>query len=92
MDRAREIAREIADNTAAVSVALTRQMMWRMLGADHPMEAHKVDSRAIYARGRTADAKEGVMSFLEKRQPDYPVKVSDGMPDFYPWWDERTYE
>ena len=92
MDRAREIAREIADNTAAVSVALTRQMMWRMLGADHPMEAHKVDSRAIYARGRTADAKEGVMSFLEKRQPDYPVKVSDGMPDFYPWWDERAYE
>ena len=91
MERAREIAREIADNTAPVSVALTRHMMWRMLGADHPMEAHKVDSRAIYSRGRTDDAKEGVVSFLEKRKPDYPVKVSDGMPDFYPWWDERSY-
>ncbi|WP_038283293.1 crotonase/enoyl-CoA hydratase family protein [Pacificimonas flava] len=92
LPRAKEIAREIADNTAPVSVALTRQMMWRMLGADHPMEAHKVDSRAIYSRGRTGDAKEGVVSFLEKRKPDYPVKVSDGMPDFFPWWDERPYE
>lgn len=88
---AREIAREIADNTAAVSVSLTRQMMWRMLGADHPMEAHKIDSRAIYARGQTADAKEGVMSFLEKRKPDYPCTPSKDMPGFYPWWDERTY-
>lgn len=92
MTRAREIAREIADNTAPVSIALTRQMMWRMLGADHPMEAHKVDSRAIYSRGRTADAKEGVMSFLEKRAPEYPDSVSTGMPDFYPWWKERRYE
>ncbi|MGB3721210.1 MAG: crotonase/enoyl-CoA hydratase family protein, partial [Pacificimonas sp.] len=87
MERAREIAREIADNTAPVSVALTRQMMWRMLGADHPMEAHRIDSRAIYARGRQADAKEGVTSFLEKRPPDYPNKVGSDMPDFYPWWD-----
>ncbi|MEM8825686.1 MAG: crotonase/enoyl-CoA hydratase family protein, partial [Pseudomonadota bacterium] len=84
LNRAREIAREIADNTAPVSVALTRQMMWRMLGADHPMEAHKIDSRAIYARGRQADAKEGVMSFLEKRAPDYPNRVGTDMPDFYP--------
>ncbi len=85
------IAREIADNTAPVSVALTRQMMWRMLGADHPMEGHKIDSRAIYARGRQGDAKEGVVSFLEKRPAAFPDKVSKDMPAFYPWWDERKY-
>ena len=89
---ARELAKEIVDNTAAVSVSLTRQMLWRMLGADHPMEAHKIESRAIYARGASADAKEGVMSFLEKRAASYPCKVSKDMPSFYPWWDERKYE
>ena len=78
-----ELAREIADNTAPVSVALTRQMLWRMLGADHPMEAHRVDSRGIQSRGASADSKEGVESFLEKRQPAYPVKVSDGLPDLF---------
>ena len=66
-------------------------MLWRMLGADHPMEAHKIDSRAIYARGASADAKEGVMSFLEKRPANYPCKVSKDMPSFYPWWQERKY-
>lgn len=86
------LAREIADNTAPVSVALTRQMLWRMLGADHPMEAHKIDSRAIYARGRRGDAKEGVVSFLEKRPAVYPDKVSANMPDFVPWWADRPYE
>ena len=80
---AHELAREIADNTSPVSVALTRQMLWRMLGADHPMEAHRVDSRGIQSRGASADAKEGVESFLEKRQPVYPVKVSDGLPDIF---------
>ena len=85
------LAREIADNTAPVSVALTRQMMWRISAMDHPMEAHKVDSRAIYARGRTADAREGVTSFLEKRTPAYPNKVSSEMPDFFPWWTDRPY-
>ncbi|MDZ4382114.1 MAG: crotonase/enoyl-CoA hydratase family protein [Parvibaculum sp.] len=89
---ARELAREIVDNTAPVSVSLTRQMLWRMLGADHPMEAHKIDSRAIYARGASADAKEGVMSFLEKRAASYPCQVSKDMPSFFPWWDERKYE
>jgi enoyl-CoA hydratase/carnithine racemase len=89
---ARELAREIVDNTAPVSVSLTRQMLWRMLGADHPMEAHKIDSRAIYARGASADAKEGVMSFLEKRAANYPCQVSKDMPSFFPWWDERKYE
>ena len=85
------LAREIADNTAPVSVALTRHMMWRISAMDHPMEAHKVDSRAIYARGRTADAREGVTSFLEKRTPAYPNKVSSEMPDFFPWWTDRPY-
>ncbi len=80
---AMELAREIADNTAPVSVALTRQMLWRMLGADHPMEAHRVDSRGIQSRGASADAKEGVESFLEKRAPVYPVKISDGLPDIF---------
>jgi len=80
---AHELAREIADNTAPVSVALTRQMLWRMLGADHPMEAHRVDSRGIQSRGASADAREGVESFLEKRPPVYPVKVSDGLPDLF---------
>jgi enoyl-CoA hydratase/carnithine racemase len=89
---ARAMAREIADNTAAVSVALTRQMMWRLSAMDHPMEAHKIDSRAIYARGRTEDAKEGVVSFLEKRPAKYPNKVSKDMPSFFPWWSKREYK
>lgn len=88
---ANALAREIADNTAPVSVALTRQMLWRMLGADHPMEAHKVDSKSIYARGRQADAREGVTSFLEKRPANFTDKVSKDMPPFYPWWTERKY-
>jgi enoyl-CoA hydratase len=88
---ARAIARDIIDNTAPVSVSLTRQMMWRMLGADHPMEAHKIDSRAIQERGKAADSKEGVSSFLEKRQPSYPNRVSTDMPGFFPWWSERPF-
>ena len=88
---AQAIAREIVESTAPVSVALSRQMLWRMLGADHPMEAHKVDSRGIVARGASDDAKEGVMSFLEKRPAAFPMRVSDGMPDFYPWWDEPEF-
>ena len=91
MATAHALAREIADNTSPVSVALTRQMLWRMLGADHPMEAHKVDSRGIYARGQQADAKEGVVSFLEKRPANFPDKVSKDMPAYYPWWGERKY-
>jgi len=88
---AHALAREIADNTAPVSVALTRQMLWKMLTADHPMEAHKVDSKAIYTRGQSPDAAEGVTSFLEKRPARFPLRVSDGMPDFFPWWEERTF-
>ena len=88
---ATKLAREIADNTAPVSVALTRQMLWHGLGFGHPMDAHRIDSRAILARGRSGDAKEGVTSFLEKRAPSYPDKVSSDMPDFYPWWEEPAY-
>ncbi len=88
---AKKIAKEIADNTSAVSVALIRQMMWRMLGADHPMEAHKIDSRGIYALGQMDDAKEGVTSFLEKRPAEFKLSPSKDMPPYYPWWEERKY-
>jgi enoyl-CoA hydratase/carnithine racemase len=81
LPRAHAIAREIADNTAPVSVALARRMMWRGLGMAHPMEAHRADSRAMFSRGQSADAVEGVTSFLEKRPATYPDKVSDGLPD-----------
>lgn len=85
------LAREIADNTAPVSIALTRAMLWRLSAAEHPMAAHKIDSRSIFTRGMSPDSKEGVASFLEKRSPEYPDKVSKDMPDFYPWWDEPEY-
>jgi enoyl-CoA hydratase/carnithine racemase len=88
---ARAIAREIAENTAPVSVALSRQMLWRMLGADHPMQAHRVDSRAINSRGASDDAREGVMSFLEKRPANFPVKVSDGLPEVFPDWQDPQF-
>ena len=88
---ARKIAAEIADNTSAVSITLVRHMMWKMLGADHPMEAHKIDSRGIYHRGKSPDSKEGVVSFLEKRPADFPGKVSTDMPEFFPWWEAREF-
>jgi enoyl-CoA hydratase/carnithine racemase len=86
------LAREIADNTAPVSAAIARQMIWRMAGASHPMEAHKLDSRAIQSRGRSADAAEGVSAFLEKRPAAFPNRVSTDMPDFFDWQSEPPFE
>ncbi|MCA6237759.1 MAG: crotonase/enoyl-CoA hydratase family protein [Phenylobacterium sp.] len=89
---ARALAREIADNTAPVSIALTRQLIWRMAGANHPMEAHMADSRGIQARGAMADAKEGVTSFLEKRPPRYPDKVSTDLPNIWEHWNAPRFQ
>jgi enoyl-CoA hydratase/carnithine racemase len=88
---ARALAAEIAENTSAVSVALSRQLLWKMLGADHPMEAHRVDSQAIYAMGRSPDGYEGVQSFLDKRPARFTMKVSSDLPAFFPWWKERRF-
>lgn len=89
---AQALAREIADHTAPVSVALTRQLLWRMAAAAHPMDAHRVDSRAIQTRGASADAREGVSAFLDKRPAIYPNQVSTDMPAFFPWWQEPGFE
>ncbi|WP_420436064.1 crotonase/enoyl-CoA hydratase family protein [Candidatus Poriferisodalis sp.] len=88
---ARAIAAEIAENTSAVSVSVIRHMLWRMQAADHPMEAHKIDSRGIYHLGRGADAHEGVTSFLEKRPPEFTLRPTQDLPDYFPWWDEPEF-
>lgn len=88
---ARALAAELAEHSSAVSVALSRHLLWRMLGADHPMDAHRIDSRAIAALGRSPDAQEGVRSFLEKRAPVFPGRVSADLPAIFPWWDEPRF-
>jgi enoyl-CoA hydratase/carnithine racemase len=88
---AKALGREIAENTSAVSVCLARQMLWKMLGADHPMAAHQLDSRLIHAMGASPDAYEGVQSFLDKRPARFTMKVSRDLPQPYPWWSERKY-
>jgi enoyl-CoA hydratase/carnithine racemase len=92
LEAAHELAQEIAHNTAPVSVALARRLMWRMLGAEHPMLAHRAESRGMVARGSSADAVEGITAFLEKRDADFPDRVSDGLPDVMPWWVEPEFE
>lgn len=85
------MAREMATNVGPVSAAVTRQLLWRMLGADHPMVAHRVDSQAIAQTGAMADAAEGITAFLEKRPPSWKLKVSSDLPGVFPWWEEPTY-
>jgi enoyl-CoA hydratase/carnithine racemase len=92
LDAARALGREIAENTAPVSVALARQLMWRMLGAEHPMLAHRADSRGMVARGQSADAVEGITAFLEKRPAHFPDRVSAGLPDVMPSWSAPEFE
>jgi enoyl-CoA hydratase/carnithine racemase len=89
---AMEKAREIVENTSSISVALTKQMVWRMLGAEHPMDAHRVESKAVYFMGGSDDCREGVSAFLEKRRPSFPMKLSRDLPDFYPWWPEVPFK
>ena len=91
LPRAREIASEIVANTSGVALALSRQMLWKMLGASHPMEAHRIDSRAIDFMGSSPDVAEGVSSFLEKRPPRFEMKVSSDLPEFFPWWEDPPY-
>ena len=88
---ARRLALEIAENTSAISVALARQMMWKLLGADHPLEAHRLDSQAMFWTGRSADAREGVSAFLEKRPARFTLRPSADLPPFYPWWQPRPF-
>jgi enoyl-CoA hydratase/carnithine racemase len=91
IEAARALAREIAENTAPVSVALARRMMWTMLGARHPMEAHRADSQAMFLRGQSADAVEGISSFLEKRSARFPDRVSEGVPEVLPDWAHQEF-
>jgi enoyl-CoA hydratase/carnithine racemase len=88
---ARSIAAEIVANTSTVSVAVTRQMFWRMAGAEHPMIAHRFESRALYHRGKSADAREGIASFLEKRAATYPDQVTQNLPEFFDWRSEPPF-
>ena len=92
LEAANALAREIVDNAAPVSVALTRRMLWTMLGAEHPMLAHRADSRGLFYRGRSADVVEGINSFLEKRAPQFTDRVGDGLPEILPGWTAPEFE
>lgn len=88
---ARALALELTQHSAPVSVAMTRQLLWRMAGAEHPMVAHRLDSRAIQSRGQAQDVREGIGAFLEKRQPQWPDRVSQDLPDFFDWRSEPPF-
>jgi enoyl-CoA hydratase/carnithine racemase len=88
---ARALAKEFVESSSAVSMALTRHMMWRMLGASHPLDAHEIDTAAINALGPSDDAREGITSFLEKRPPNFRDRVSKNLPKFFPWWKDRAF-
>jgi enoyl-CoA hydratase/carnithine racemase len=91
MDEARALAGEISEHAAPVSVALARRLLWTMLGAEHPMVAHRADSRAMFARGQSKDAREGVTSVLEQREPEFTDRVGDGLPEIFPQRDEPAF-
>ncbi len=91
LDAAFAIAHEIADNCAPVSIAMTRRLMWRMLGQSHPMAAHRADSRAVQSRGKSADAQEGISAFLSKRSPHFSDSVAHDLPDVFPHWEEPEF-
>ena len=92
LEKAYELAREIAENTSPVSTALSRQMLWTMMGVDHPMEAHQIESKCLNYMMHSPDFAEGVASFLEKRPPEFAMSPEKDLPDFYPWWTERSYD
>ncbi len=91
LSMAKALATEIATNAAPVSASVSRGLLWRMLGEDHPMAAHRADSEAIYDLGRKPDAREGVMAFLEKRPPAWSLSPTKDLPPTYPWWSDPAY-
>ena len=91
MPAARALAAEIVENSAPVAVALARQMMWRMLGASHPIEAHRIDSQLMWNLARSADVTEGVNSFTENRAARFPMRPSTDLPAPYPWWEDPAF-
>jgi enoyl-CoA hydratase/carnithine racemase len=91
LPRAVSIARDIVENTSQISVALCRQLLWKMHSAAHPMDVHRIDSKTLMWSFEQADIQEGINAFIEKRPPIFPMKPGNDLPDFYPWWEERKF-